>query len=181
MGRAAVDLYGEQIGARLEDQSSFARYLGGCPANIAVGSARLGLRVAMLTRVGDEHNGRFVRETLAAAQNGQDGEVDWAATLHPSRSALSQRHLDDPKNNRQWALPVLYVRPEPFLVRVGGPAAIPDEELRAMRERAEEVAAALRALPPETPAAVRGQLLAIVDDVPDWMQPNAQGEFARQG
>ncbi|HZM32952.1 MAG TPA: 5-dehydro-2-deoxygluconokinase [Burkholderiales bacterium] len=66
MGRAAVDLYGEQIGARLEDQSSFARYLGGCPANIAVGSARLGLRVAMLTRVGDEHNGRFVRETLAA-------------------------------------------------------------------------------------------------------------------
>jgi 5-dehydro-2-deoxygluconokinase len=66
MGRAAVDLYGEQVGARLEDQSSFAKYLGGCPANIAVGSARLGLKVAMLTRVGDEHNGRFVRETLAA-------------------------------------------------------------------------------------------------------------------
>ncbi|HEX5094310.1 MAG TPA: PfkB family carbohydrate kinase, partial [Burkholderiales bacterium] len=54
MGRAAVDLYGEQIGARLEDQSSFARYLGGCPANIAVGASRLGLRVAMLSRVGDE-------------------------------------------------------------------------------------------------------------------------------
>jgi len=66
MGRAAVDLYGEQVGARLEDVSSFAKYLGGCPANIAVGSARLGLKVAMLTRVGDEHNGRFVRETLAA-------------------------------------------------------------------------------------------------------------------
>ena len=66
MGRAAVDLYGEQIGARLEDMTSFAKYLGGCPANIAVGASRLGLRVAMLTRVGDEHNGRFVRETLAA-------------------------------------------------------------------------------------------------------------------
>jgi 5-dehydro-2-deoxygluconokinase len=66
MGRAAVDLYGEQVGARLEDVSSFAKYLGGCPANIAVGAARLGLKVAMLTRVGDEHNGRFVRETLAA-------------------------------------------------------------------------------------------------------------------
>ena len=66
MGRAAVDLYGEQIGARLEDQASFAKYLGGCPANIAVGSSRLGLKAAMLTRVGDEHNGRFVRETLAA-------------------------------------------------------------------------------------------------------------------
>lgn len=66
MGRAAVDLYGEQIGARLEDQTSFAKYLGGSPANTGVGAARLGLKVAMLTRVGDEHNGRFVRETLAA-------------------------------------------------------------------------------------------------------------------
>lgn len=66
MGRAAVDLYGEQIGGRLEDMLSFTKYLGGSPANTAVGMARLGLRPAMLTRVGDEHNGRFVRETLCA-------------------------------------------------------------------------------------------------------------------
>jgi 5-dehydro-2-deoxygluconokinase len=66
MGRAAVDFYGEQVGGRLEDMGSFAKYLGGCPANISVGAARLGLDVAMLTRVGDEHMGRFVRETLAA-------------------------------------------------------------------------------------------------------------------
>ncbi len=66
MGRAAVDLYGEQIGGRLEDMASFAKYLGGCPANISVGAARLGMKPAMLTRVGDEHMGRFVRETLAA-------------------------------------------------------------------------------------------------------------------
>ncbi len=66
MGRAAVDLYGEQLGGRLEDMRSFAKYLGGSPANTAVGMARLGLRPAMLTRVGDEHNGRFVRERLAA-------------------------------------------------------------------------------------------------------------------
>jgi 5-dehydro-2-deoxygluconokinase len=66
MGRAAVDLYGEQIGGRLEDMRSFAKYLGGSPANTAVGLARLGLKPAMLTRVGDEHNGRFVRERLAA-------------------------------------------------------------------------------------------------------------------
>jgi 5-dehydro-2-deoxygluconokinase len=66
VGRAAVDLYGEQIGGRLEDMQSFAKYLGGSPANTAVGGARLGLSCAMLSRVGDEHNGRFVRETLAA-------------------------------------------------------------------------------------------------------------------
>jgi len=67
VGRAAVDLYGEQIGGRLEDMQSFAKYLGGSPANTCVGASRLGLHTAMLTRVGDEHNGRFVRETLAAA------------------------------------------------------------------------------------------------------------------
>jgi 5-dehydro-2-deoxygluconokinase len=66
VGRAAVDLYGEQIGGRLEDMQSFTKYLGGSPCNTAVGVARLGLKPAMLTRVGDEHNGRFVRETLAA-------------------------------------------------------------------------------------------------------------------
>ncbi len=65
LGRAAVDLYGEQVGCGLEDVSSFARYLGGSPANTAVGAARLGLAVAMISRVGDEQNGRFVRATLA--------------------------------------------------------------------------------------------------------------------
>jgi 5-dehydro-2-deoxygluconokinase len=66
MGRAAVDLYGEQLGGRLEDVQTFAKYLGGSPANTSVGASRLGLKAAMLTRVGDEHNGRFVREALAA-------------------------------------------------------------------------------------------------------------------
>lgn len=66
IGRAAVDLYGEQIGGRLEDMASFAKYLGGSPANTAVGASRLGLRVAMIAGVGDEHMGRFVRESLAA-------------------------------------------------------------------------------------------------------------------
>lgn len=66
LGRAAVDLYGMERGSRLEDTQTFAKYLGGSSANVAVGLARQGLRVAMLTRVGDEHMGRFVRETLAA-------------------------------------------------------------------------------------------------------------------
>jgi 5-dehydro-2-deoxygluconokinase len=64
IGRAGVDLYGEQIGARLEDVQTFAKYLGGSPTNTAVGASRLGLQVGLVSRVGDEHNGRFVRETL---------------------------------------------------------------------------------------------------------------------
>lgn len=65
LGRAAVDLYGEQIGSRLEDVQTFAKYLGGSSANLAAGLGRLGVKSSMLTRVGDEHMGRFVREALA--------------------------------------------------------------------------------------------------------------------
>lgn len=64
IGRAAVDLYGEQIGSRLEDMQTFAKYVGGSPTNTAVGASRLGLRAGLISCVGDEHNGRFVRETL---------------------------------------------------------------------------------------------------------------------
>jgi 5-dehydro-2-deoxygluconokinase len=66
IGRASVDLYGAQVGGRLEDMASFHKYIGGSPTNIAAGAARLGLRAALITRVGDEHMGRFIRETLAA-------------------------------------------------------------------------------------------------------------------
>jgi len=70
LGRSSVDLYGEQVGGPLEDMQSFAKYVGGCPTNIAVGTARLGLRSAVITRVGDEQMGRFIYRTL------QDEGVD---------------------------------------------------------------------------------------------------------
>ncbi|GGD67274.1 bifunctional 5-dehydro-2-deoxygluconokinase/5-dehydro-2-deoxyphosphogluconate aldolase [Caballeronia grimmiae] len=64
LGRLAVDLYAQQVGARLEDVSTFAKYLGGSSANIAFGCARLGLQSSMLARVGNDHMGRFLTETL---------------------------------------------------------------------------------------------------------------------
>lgn len=64
IGRAGVDLYGAQIGGRLEDMGSFEKYIGGSPTNIACGTARLGLKSGLITRVGDEHMGRFIREQL---------------------------------------------------------------------------------------------------------------------
>ena len=66
IGRSSVDLYGVQVGGRLEDMRSFNKYVGGSPTNIAVGTARLGLKSALITRVGDEQMGRFIREQLAA-------------------------------------------------------------------------------------------------------------------
>jgi 5-dehydro-2-deoxygluconokinase len=64
VGRSSVDLYGEQIGGRLEDMGSFAKYVGGSPTNTAVAAARLGLHTGLLTRVGADHMGRFIREQL---------------------------------------------------------------------------------------------------------------------
>jgi 5-dehydro-2-deoxygluconokinase len=64
IGRVSVDLYGQQIGSRLEDVSTFAKAVGGCPANIAIGTARLGLKSALISRVGEEAMGRFVMEQL---------------------------------------------------------------------------------------------------------------------
>ncbi|MDR5017083.1 5-dehydro-2-deoxygluconokinase [Yersinia rochesterensis] len=64
IGRIAVDFYGQQIGSRLEDTSTFAKYLGGSSGNVAYGTAIQGLKSGMLARVGDEHMGRFLREEL---------------------------------------------------------------------------------------------------------------------
>ena len=64
IGRAGVDIYAQQYGSRLEDVSSFAKYIGGSSTNIAACSSRMGLKSALITRVGDEHLGRFIQEQL---------------------------------------------------------------------------------------------------------------------
>ncbi|QND14860.1 5-dehydro-2-deoxygluconokinase [Rhizobium leguminosarum bv. trifolii] len=75
IGRSSVDLYGQQIGSRLEDIGSFAKSVGGCPANIAIGTARLGLKSGLITRVGDEQMGRFIREQSAREGVATDGII----------------------------------------------------------------------------------------------------------
>lgn len=64
LGRLAVDLYAQQFGSRLEDARSMSMYLGGSSANLAFGVARLGLKSAMISRVGNEQMGRFLTESL---------------------------------------------------------------------------------------------------------------------
>ncbi len=64
LGRCGVDFYADQVGARLEDATAFSKYLGGSSTNIAACAARQGLKAALITRVGDEHLGRFLREQL---------------------------------------------------------------------------------------------------------------------
>ncbi len=64
MGRCAVDFYCNDIGVALKYAKSFNVYVGGCPANVAVGTRRLGLRSAILTRVGIEPLGDFIMHFL---------------------------------------------------------------------------------------------------------------------
>jgi 5-dehydro-2-deoxygluconokinase len=79
IGRVGVDLYPEQSGVSLADVQTFRKSLGGSPVNVAVAAARLGgagspggagslggapLRVAAITKVGDDAFGPYVRTAL---------------------------------------------------------------------------------------------------------------------
>ena len=64
VGRVGVDLYPEQSGVPLKDVATFAKSLGGTATNVAVGAARLGHRAAVLTKVGPDGFGDYVREAL---------------------------------------------------------------------------------------------------------------------
>lgn len=63
VGRVGVDLYPQQQGP-LADVTSFAKFLGGTATNVAVGAARLGHRTAVLTKVGPDGFGTYVRRAL---------------------------------------------------------------------------------------------------------------------
>lgn len=63
IGRVGVDIYPLENG-KLEDVTSFAKYLGGSPTNVAVAAARHGLSSAIITKTGNDPFGRFVRNEL---------------------------------------------------------------------------------------------------------------------
>jgi 5-dehydro-2-deoxygluconokinase len=79
MGRVGVDLYPEQIGVSLAEVKTFAKSLGGSSTNVAVAAARLGLRAATITKVGDDPFGPYVRNALR-----EFGVDDAFVGTHPS-------------------------------------------------------------------------------------------------
>ena len=64
MGRVSVDLYPQQIGVPLAEVKTFAKSLGGSATNVAVAAARLGHRSAVVTKVGNDGFGPYVRAAL---------------------------------------------------------------------------------------------------------------------
>ncbi|MFG2073481.1 5-dehydro-2-deoxygluconokinase [Nonomuraea maritima] len=63
-GRCGVDVYPLQTGVGLADVETFGKFLGGSPTNVAVAAARHGLRSAVITAVGADPFGEYVRRAI---------------------------------------------------------------------------------------------------------------------
>jgi 5-dehydro-2-deoxygluconokinase len=85
IGRLGADLYPLQSNTPLEEVRTFERFVGGFAGNVATGLARLGVRTAIVSAVGDDGHGRFIRRFLA------DEGVDlrWLGTHPTLRTALA--------------------------------------------------------------------------------------------
>lgn len=95
IGRVSVDLYGEQIGVPLGAVQTFAKSVGGSPTNVAVAAARLGRRSAVVTAVGDDELGRYVRGSLEGFGVGTQLVGSHPTLLTPLVIAAMERP-DDP-------------------------------------------------------------------------------------
>ena len=93
IGRVSVDLYPQQSGVPLSKVQSFAKSIGGSPTNVAVACARLGRRAAVVTRVGDDGFGEYIRAELAE-KFGVDNR--YVSTDPELRTALAFCALDPP-------------------------------------------------------------------------------------
>jgi hypothetical protein len=120
----------------------------------------------------------FTKLQRLIEQAADDGviEMEWADALRPPRKNLCQKHGDDPSNHREWALPVMYVRPEPFRLRVV-PPDLNQEVLQNMKLKAQEIAGILSTMPPTSPVTYRQALLDLLADLPDAIKPDLYGNF----
>lgn len=86
VGRVNLDLYSQQIGAPFREVTGFEAMVGGSPTNIAIGTARLGLRSAAFTAVGEDQVGDLILHRLAS--DGVDTEFVLRKPGHLSSLAL---------------------------------------------------------------------------------------------
>lgn len=122
-GRIGVDLYPTQTGRSLADVETFVKSLGGSPTNVAVAAARLGCRTAVITKVGDDPFGSYLRREL-----GRYGVDDrWVGVQSALRTPLVFCELFPPDH-----FPILFYR-EP---------SAPDMHLKADELDLEAIAAA---------------------------------------
>ncbi|MEU9103649.1 5-dehydro-2-deoxygluconokinase [Streptomyces xanthophaeus] len=125
MGRIGVDLYPLRTGVPLAEVDSFGRFLGGSPANVAVAAARLGRRVAMITRTGADPFGAYLRAELGGF--GVDGR--WVREVPGLHTPLTFCEMFPPDDfplyfYRAPKAPDLEIRPEELDLEAVGRARV---------------------------------------------------------
>lgn len=104
LGRLAIDLYADEVGVELSKVKHFSVYAGGCPTNVAVGTSRLGLRVAMASRIGVDGLSDGLIDFLA-----QEGvETKYVARDKEHLTGLAFLSIIPPDT-----FPLVYYRPDP--------------------------------------------------------------------
>ncbi|RBW69278.1 5-dehydro-2-deoxygluconokinase [Bacillus taeanensis] len=98
IGRVAIDFNPNDIHKPLEESRTFTKYVGGSPANIAVGLSRLGKKVGFVGKVSDDQFGRFVTNyfekedidtsNIAIAKNGESLGLTFTEILSPTESSI---------------------------------------------------------------------------------------------
>ncbi|CAG4999141.1 5-dehydro-2-deoxygluconokinase [Dyadobacter sp. CECT 9275] len=92
LGRSSIDLYSANVGSPFVNIEAFNAFVGGCPLNIATGSKRLGLNTALLTGVGNDQVGNFIKHFLQ-----QEGiHTDWIPTIEGTRSSAVILGIEPP-------------------------------------------------------------------------------------
>ena len=126
VGRVNLDLYSQQIGAPFREVTGFEAMVGGSPTNIAIGTARLGLRSAAFTAVGEDQVGDLILHRLAA-----DG-VDTRFVIRKPGflSSLALLGVEPPDH-----FPLMFYRSDPADIHltVEDAASVPLADIRAIQ------------------------------------------------
>ncbi len=65
IGRACIDLNANEYHRPMEETMTFTKYVGGSPANIAIGSAKLGLKTGFIGKIPEDQHGNFIKQYMS--------------------------------------------------------------------------------------------------------------------
>ncbi len=124
LGRSSIDLYSANVGSPFVDIQSFNAFVGGCPLNISVGATRLGLKVALLTGLGNDQVGAFINNFLI----NEKVETAFIPTIPGSRSSAVILGIEPPDR-----FPLVYYRDNcaDIQLDIDHIQAVPFEDFRA--------------------------------------------------
>ncbi len=124
LGRSSIDLYSANVGSPFEKISAFNAFVGGCPLNIATGAQRLGVKTAILTGIGNDQVGNFIKHFLD--QEGID--TQWVPTIDGTRSSAVVLGIEPPDK-----FPLVYYRENcaDINLNIDQVAAIPFADFKA--------------------------------------------------